>query len=140
MPDELRIHTCFPVDLFLEWQDHEHLVYKFVNLFNASFSPPPHLRADVVNDRNARVFDPPCKPKIEIREIDQDRCVWRFLLDALGEPTKDTVQMTERTQRFERSDYGRLTDVTFKFDARVPHAGSAQAVELCIAEFAPERP
>src|SRR5437868_9375662 len=45
VPDEMSVlQTCIAIDLFLKWQNDEHLIYHLLQLIDPRRMPRPHLR------------------------------------------------------------------------------------------------
>ena len=78
MTNELHVDAGFPIDLFLERKDDQHLVDELTNLLDPSFTPGPDLWADVVDDGDAGILQTLRKPQIEIGKVDENRSRRRF--------------------------------------------------------------
>src|SRR5262245_48676889 len=135
MANELHVDPRFPVNFLLERKNHEHLVYKPAKLFHPSFSPRPHLWADVINDGNSGVPYPLAQSQIEIGEVDENRSRRRICFHSLCEPAEDTIKTCERTHHLKRSDDCGFADVTFELNARLAHALPTETIDLTIREL-----
>src|SRR5262249_47116573 len=104
MSNELHVDARFPIHFLLEGKDHEHFVYKPAELFYAAFSPRPHLRADVVNNRNSGISYPLAESQIEIGKVYENGSSRRIRFHSLCKPAENPIKDRERTDHLEGPD------------------------------------
>src|SRR5438094_5903170 len=95
MSDELNVDVGIPVYFFLEWKDHQHLIDKLFDLFYASLAPCPHLRADIIKNGRARLFNAFREAQVEIRKIDENCSRRSFAFDTLCQMAEDPIKRAQ---------------------------------------------
>src|SRR5262249_44480499 len=109
-------------------------VYKPAELFYAAFSPRPHLRADVVNNRNSGISYPLAESQIEIGKVYENGSSRRIRFHSLCKPAENPIKDRERTDHLEGPDDGCFADIPFKLNASLAHALSAETIYPAIRE------
>src|ERR1700757_1065359 len=72
MSDEGRVNTAFAIKLLLKGKNHQGLVDVIAQQANASLSPCPELRRDIINRGNPALLHLPGHTPVERRGIDND--------------------------------------------------------------------
>ncbi len=72
MADEGCVHSTIAVELFLERKDHQRLVDIVAQQTDASLTPRPELRRNVIDRGDAALFHLPGNAPVEGRRVDDD--------------------------------------------------------------------
>src|SRR5579863_1283878 len=72
MTHECRVDSTIAIELFFEWKNHQRLVDIFAEKADASLTPCPELRADVIDDRYASLVHLASYAPVECWGIDDD--------------------------------------------------------------------
>lgn len=71
MSHELNFHLVTFIEFRFKWQDHGHFIDEAANGLDATASPCPDLRADVIEYLDPVLPGQASQQKIEIRKIDE---------------------------------------------------------------------
>ena len=135
MTDKLHFDAGLPVKFFFEGKDDQHLVDELSDLLDAARTPCPNLRADVVNDRRARLLQSFCEPKVEIGKVNEDGGGRGIRFDAFGNAAENAIKRSKMADDFKGADDGGLADVSLQLNARLAHFRSSQAVDAAAWKF-----
>jgi hypothetical protein len=64
-------YLVFSVEISFKREDNHHLVNELPDLPNATRSPCPYLRADIIHDRDIQSFCGGGEHKVKVRKIDE---------------------------------------------------------------------
>jgi len=93
-----HIYACCPVNRNFEREKNDHLPDPLADQFYSTGSPSPHLRTDVIQDRNPPSVSGFGNAKVEIRKVDQNHKVGPLPIEGLfqfSESLQDDPELEE---------------------------------------------
>ena len=108
MSDIRHRHFVAAIEIRFERKDHDHPRDVRRDLLHASAPPRPHLRRDVIDDRNAERATALRDAQIEIRIVDEQHGVGTLYFDARDQLIEDAAEHPEMSQHVEEADNAHL--------------------------------
>src|SRR5580704_11487547 len=130
MADEGGVDSAVTVELFFEWKYHQSFVDVVADQADASLTPCPELRRDIVDHWDAALLHLPRYAPVEGRRVDDDGEIGLALVGFFDQMSKQAVDLRQMTENFGDADDGEVFRVDDRVAAGGAHAVSADAEEI----------
>ena len=127
VPQELHVDPGLSIDVHLKGKNHDHLVDKPRQRLDPAPAPRPHLRADIVKDRNARFAGGPRHSEVEVWKIDENDEVRPFAADRFGDILQRPPDYPQVADYLEEAHDGNIFGPGEDRKPRLPHGNAADA-------------
>jgi hypothetical protein len=130
MAHECHIDASLPIEGRFKRQNHNQLVYQSSDFVDTPPSPGPNLGADIVENRDSPFLEVRRHAEVEIREIDQNSQIERFLDQGSFHLSKGFGDGSQFGQDFDDANNGELRIVEEKLCPRPFETLTSDPVEM----------